>query len=407
MRAVVVGVLVTATLGCAGGSESGDSTAPPATGSDVPATATEASAAPSVESSPGSEQTTTTEAAVQDGPLAEVCPERIVVQTQTLPSPELGPLYSLLGPDPQVDVASASVAGPLVRADGVAEDVVLEIRSGGPAVGFLPSLDLLAADPAILLAQASTSEVLRAASETRFVGVVNLTDRSRDVIIVDPQTYPEVESIDAVRDVGIEVRHTTDDPFIAFLGGTGALDPAQLVPGFDGEPAAFVQAGGAIAQQGNALVDPVLIPSLPQWARPVSALDATSSGWVDYDDALVVRRDDLDARADCLGRLVPVIQAAVAAYPAVPHDANAVMSIVRAQFAPLTRLNVDLMDAGVREGIASGVFGDGSDATAGNFDIERLEPFVEQLADVLGVDEVAVDDLVTNEFIDPTLTSGG
>lgn len=344
---------------------------------------------------------------MEDGPLVDVCPERIVIQTSMLPGPDVGPLFALLGAEPEVDVLAASVAAPLVRADGTEEDVTLEIRSGGPAVGFRPALELLDADPEILLAQTSTARALRLASSIPSVGVVSLTDRSRDVIIVDPATYPEIDSIDALRAAGIEVQHVTDDPFAAFLAGTGALDAAQLVPGFDGEPAAFVQSGGAITQQGDELVEPVLIPSLPQWARPVVALDATASGWVDYDDSLVVRSADVAEQTECLGRLVPVVQEAISAYVQAPQATNAVMATTRAQFTPLPRLTVELMDAGVANGVETGVFGDGADTTVGNFDTDRLEPFLEQLAPILEVDRVEVGELVTNEFIDPDVTSAG
>jgi len=372
--------------------------------SDSAATTTTAVA--STTTVPSTTSTTTTEPPVIDGPLLEVCPERVVVQTALLPGPDVGPLYELLGPDPQVDVATGSVSGPLVRADGTVEDVVLEIRSGGPAVGFLSPLELMTAVPEILLAQTSTAVALRDAAEFPSLGVITLTDRSRDVLIVDPQTYPEVDSIEAVRDTGIEVHHTTDSAFIAYLAGTGALAADQLVPGFDGEPAAFVQSGGSIAQQGDELVEPVLLPALPQWARPVVSIDAASAGWADHGDALVVRPDDVDARRECLQRLVPVIQEAMAAYVADPQATDVLMSGARSQFAPLARSTAELMDAGVALGVSSGVFGDGTDSTIGNFDVARLEPFLSEFADVVDVAPVPIDELVTNEFIDPTVTSG-
>ncbi|WP_423980066.1 hypothetical protein [Ilumatobacter sp.] len=344
---------------------------------------------------------------MEDGPLGDVCPQRIVIQTAMLPGPDVGPLFELLGPDPQIDGASATVSGGLVRVDGTEEDVVLEIRSGGPAVGFRSPLELLTTDPEILLAQTSAAVAMRDASTFPSVGVVTLTDRSRDVIIVDPQSHPDVDSIDGVRDAGIEVRHVTDSPFTTFLEGTGALSADQLVAGFDGEPAAFVQSGGSIAQQGDQLVEPVLIPSLPQWGRPVVAIDAESAGWVDHDDSLAVRTDDVDDQRECLERLVPVIQEATVAYVAAPELSNDLMSFARAGFAPLSRLTADLMDEGVSLGVSTGVFGDGADSTVGNFDIARLEPFFAEFADVLGIEPVPAADVVTNEFIDPSVTLEG
>lgn len=400
----VVGILCVAMVGqaaCAG-SESDSGQPPDVTTETTVAVSTDPAPPQTTTSAP---ETTTTIAPFEDGPLADVCPERIVIQTAGLPGPDVGPLYQLVPDDWEVDSATGTVSAPLVRPDGTQEDVTLEIRSGGPAVGFLTPLTLLTADPSILLAQSSIAVALRDAGSAPSVGVISLTDRSRDVVIVDPATYPAVDSIEAVRDAGIEVRHITDAPFIAYLAGVGALAPAQLVGGFGGEPAAFVQSGGAIAQQGDGLVEPVLIPSLPQWARPVLAIEAAGAGWDDHDDALVVRPDAVRDERDCLGRLVPIIQRAVAAYTESPQAANVLMATARSSFTPLSRLNAELMDAGVAAGIETGIFGPGSDPTIGNFDVERLDPFLTEFAEILAVEPIATEDLVTNEFVDLDVTS--
>ncbi|MDA9292864.1 hypothetical protein N9Q18_00085 [bacterium] len=351
--------------------------------------------------------TTSTTPRIEDGPLGEVCPATVSIQTASLPDPAVGPLHLLLGPDQVVDVTTQRVAAPLVRVNGTVEDVVLEIRSGGPAVDFRSPLVLLAEDPGLLLAQVSTALAARDAADIASVGVVTLTDRSHDALIVDPANYPGVETVEAVRDAGIKVRHVTDEPFIAYLTATGALAAEQLVAGFDGEPAAFVQSDGAIVQQGDLLVEPALVPSLPQWGRPVTGIAAASAGWAAYDDTLAVRPGDIEDRQTCLGRLVPLIQRAIAAYGDDPGPTNVKMAELRSRFAPLARLTPELMDAGVVNGREAGVFGTETDATLGDFEMDRLEAFLPELATALGVDAVTADDLVTNEFIDPMITSAG
>ncbi len=67
--------------------------------------------------------TTSTTPPVEDGPLGDVCPPTIAIQTASLPGPAVGPLYLLLGSDPIVDVATQRVSAPLVRVDGTVEDV--------------------------------------------------------------------------------------------------------------------------------------------------------------------------------------------------------------------------------------------------------------------------------------------
>ena len=407
MRVVLLTAVASMAVACAGGSESADSTA------TSPTSSIDDGVDDSVadDFSVLDEATTTTTLApperFPDGPLSEVCPQRIVVQTGGLPNPAVGPLFALLPPEAAIDVATQTVAGPLVRPDGTVEDVVLEIRSGGPSVDFENPLALLDGDNDILLAQVSTAIALRDAAALPSIGVVTLTDRSHDAIIVDPMTYPEATTFAVVRSANIEVRHVTDEAFIEFLVATGELAAEQLVSGFDREPAAFVGANGAIAQQGDLLIDPLLFPSLAQWNRPVVALDAADVGWAVHDDSLVARPSDVDDRAECFGRLVPVIQAGIARYMDSPQSVDALMSAARTEFAPLARLTGELMDAGVGLGIERGVFGDGSNATVGDFDTERLDGFLPLLADAYGMDSVAVDDLMTNEFIDPALTAQG
>ncbi len=392
-------VLALVLIACSGGS--GPEAQPSTTPETVVVTVAET---PDFEAAGDSTPTTVLRRTSQ-GPLIEVCPERVVVQAAGLPSPAVGPLYALLEPDATIDPSTQTVSGPVVRPDGTVEDVTLEIRAGGPAVGFANPLTLLESDDSILLAQVSTAVALRDAALRPSVGVLALTDRSHASVIVDPQTYPNVTTFDDIRSAGLEVRHVTDEAFIAFLASQDELASDQLVSGFDGEPAAFVQAQGMIAQQGDVLVDPALFSSLPQWNRPVRAIAAADVGWWAYDDALVVRPDDLDRFGDCLGRLIPVVQSAINQYLEDPQPVNSLMSEARVQFAPLSRLSAELMDEGTQLGIDSGVFVTGTTDTIGDFDMNRLDAFGQIAADVFDVAPVPAEDLVTTVFIDPEITA--
>lgn len=401
-RQVVFGVVA-----CLVFASCSDNDEPSATTESSGETATIATTADEGSAATVAVETSTTVSRVADGPLADGCPATITVQLAGLPDPAMGPLFSLLGPNPEIDVETQTVTAPLVRPDGTVEDVMLELRSGGPAVGFRSPLSLLTADEGLLLAQVSTADALLGVEADPSLAIVTLTDRSRDAVIVDPATYPDVTTLDGVRDAGIEVRHRTAAPVFDYLVATGALVPEQLVNGFDGEPASFVQAGGTIAQQGDLLVETVLFPALPQWARPVTAIPASASGWAVYDDALVARPGDVDELATCLGRLVPIVQRSLVTYLDDPAATNQLMAALRSSFAPLSRLTAELMTAGIDEGRRFEVFSVDADQIAGSFDLERLDVFLPELAEALAVDTVAVDELVTDEFLDPDVTSAG
>lgn len=357
----------------------------------TPATSDAAATAPAVTAPPP----------VVDGPLADVCPDEIVIQTTGPPAPQVGALYLLL--DTEREIADGVVSAPLVRADGTVEDVRLEIRSGGPATGFRDAIDVAADDPAITLVHTSVSAILERFASVPNVAVAALTDRSRQAIVVDPATHPDVSGVNAVVDAGLEVRHFTGSAPFAFLAADGVLDPALLVDGFAGGPAGFVAAEGAVAQQGDLLVDPPLFAALPQWDRPVNAIALSSAGWDDHDDVLAVPAESLDELAPCLERLVPVVQEAIVAYAEEPTAANEAMAAKRITFDPLSRITPDILDAAAAIALEVGVVGNGANETVGDVDIDRLDGFLAELADVLGIDVVSAEDLATNRFIDPTI----
>src|SRR4029453_10948179 len=87
--------------------------------------------------------------------LAEVCPNPIVIQTDWDPESEYGVYYHLLGPNPEVDTGRKRVSAPLV-AQGKDTGVRLEVRPGGPSIGFEPVSAQMYKDKDITLGQVST-----------------------------------------------------------------------------------------------------------------------------------------------------------------------------------------------------------------------------------------------------------
>ncbi|BAN02853.1 hypothetical protein [Ilumatobacter coccineus] len=389
-RCAVLIVAVSGLVSCSGGNDAVQS-APDS--SSATSTSTPAVDFTEVETTLPERETFT------DGPLAEVCPATITLQIDDLPSVEHGPLFRLLGDDPSVDGATQVISGPLRRSDGTVEDVIVEIRAGGPAVEFRNPIDVMSADPTITLAEASTDELADAADTFPTVGVVTLTDISHQMLMWDPATYPDVTSLDDLAATGPEIRHLPDEGFISFLVEQGVLDSDDLDDDFFGEPAAFVASGGSLVQQGDALVEPFLFPSLPQWSAPIDYALAAESGWTSYDDSLVVTSEFADEQRSCLGRLVPVIQESIVAYVVDPSPTNELMASVRELFNPLTRAAPELLDQGVASGVATGIFGGGPDGVVGSFDVDRVASFVDTIGGA-----TAGDDLVTNDFVDLAVT---
>lgn len=379
-----VGLLV----GCAGSSEP-----------DLAVPTTIGEPEPGVSQDPDESRTEPRE--VPDGPLAEVCPSTVVIQSTGEPGVPLGPFHLLTGPDAVVE--AGVVSGSFTRPDGTVDDITLEVRGGGPATGFQDAVTVAASDDSITFVHTSISAMLRRHGETPMVAVAALTDRSHVAVLVDPLTYPGVADLDDVVAAGIEIRHFTDAPAFEFLASTGALSAGQLVDGFDGGPATFVAAGGTIAQQGDLLVDPALFASLPQWSRPVTAISLGDAGWDDHDDVLAVPAEALDDLSECLARVVPIVQQAIGAYVAEPSPTNVLMAQARAASDPLSRVTAEFLDVGAEEAVALGVLGEGVDDTVGDVDTDRLGPFLPELATALGVGDVPIDELIDSSFIDPAV----
>ena len=64
-----------------------------------------------------------------------MCPATVVVQTDWNPEADHGHVYQLLGPNPSIDASQKSVTSDLY-ANGRPTGVKLQVRAGGPAIGF-------------------------------------------------------------------------------------------------------------------------------------------------------------------------------------------------------------------------------------------------------------------------------
>src|SRR5688500_9539299 len=104
--------------------------------------------------------------------LAGVCPANVVLQQDWQPEAEHGSMYSLVGPDYSVDTSAKSVTGSLVT-QGVDTGVDVEVRPGGPNVGFQPVPALMYLDEAITLGAVNSDAAIAAFAEQPTVAVAS------------------------------------------------------------------------------------------------------------------------------------------------------------------------------------------------------------------------------------------
>ena len=345
--------------------------------------------------------------------LSSVCPATVVIQTDWNPEAEHGHLYELLGDTYTIDAGAKSVSGPLM-ASGEYTGVDVEIRSGGPAIGFQTVSSQMYQDTDITLGYVSSDEAIQLSSETPTKAVYAPLDISPIMVMWDPATYPDVQSIDdvlpALTATGGVWRYFDGSAYIEYLTSAGLASPAILDGSYDGTPANFVAAGGKDMQQGFASAEPYIYENeVEQWGKPVDFALVHDSGWQTYQSAMSVRAGDFESLTPCLEQLVPVLQQAGVDYYDDPAAANTLILELVTEFDTGWTYSQGVADFSVQQQIDLGLAGNGPNDTYGDFDEARMADFFDKAVPVytgLGTppaDGLTVVDLYTNEFIDPTI----
>ena len=256
-------------------------------------------------------ETTDDTAATDDGAaggLADVCPSPIIIQTDWFPESEHGAMYNMIGDDYEIDIDGRKVSGSLV-AGGEDTGVDIEVRTGGPAIGFTSPPAQLYADDAIHFGYVSTDEGFLLRGDTPTIAVMAPLEKNPQMIMWDPETYPDIETIADLGEAGITINvfagQTYTDVFIA----DGTLSADQIDPSYDGGPARFISEGGAIAQQGFASAEPYNYENaFAEWGKPVEIALLNDAGFEIYSQALAIKEGDLETLRPCLEQFIPIAQ---------------------------------------------------------------------------------------------------
>jgi hypothetical protein len=345
-----------------------------------------------------------TAAPAATGTLKGVCPDKIVIQIDWFATPERAAAFQLIGAAGSVDKKRGTYAGPLAGGG-----VDLEVRLGGPFIGFQPVPALMYQDPSIYLGYVATDEAVQAAEKFPTMAVVAPLDINPQVMMWDPATY----KIDAWPDIAktkAKLIYIEGLPFMDYLVSKGFVSPDQKDASFDGTPSRFVAERGKPIQQGYASNEPYRWEhDVEGWKKPIKFLLVHDSGYEIYPQGLAVRSAQLGADRACLKLLVPMIQEAQLAYMADPAPTNAALLKIAETLGdgpPVTaagNANAVVVMKDLH------IVGNGSDTTLGNFDLARVERTIGVLKPIFAARGVAVPpkltaaEIVSNEFIDPAL----
>ena len=342
--------------------------------------------------------------AAADG-MAAVCPSPLVIQTDWFPESEHGAMYELIGDGYTVDADNMVVRGPLVLG-GVPLGIDIEVRTGGPAIGWSPTSSHMYTDDSIHLGYVSTDQQVLQYADAPLLAVVAPLDKNPQMIMWDADYYPDVRTLADLGDQGITISVFGGGTFADVFVAEGIWSSDQVDPSYDGSPASFIAAEGAIAQQGFASAEPYQYEMVfEEYGKAVNFELLHDAGFQIYSQTLGVIPDRLEGLRPCLELFVPVVQQAIIEYDASPDRANAIIVDAVEKYGSFWTYDMALADFSVQTQRDLGLIGNGSDGIVGNMDTGRIQNVIDKIA-AAGMDfsaGLSVGDIVTNEFIDTSI----
>ncbi len=316
----------------------------------------------------------------------------------------------MLGDDYEIDKGGVRVNATLTASGGVDTGVELEIRSGGPAIGFQTVTSQLYADEDILLGYVYTDEGIQNSAEFPTVAIMSGMEKNPQMIMWDPETYPDVETIADIGEEGILVRYFSGAAYMDYFREEGILSADQLDDSYDGTPGNFIAAEGADAQQGFGSAEPYIYENeVEEWGKPVAFTYINDNGWENYAESIATKPENIETYAACFEKLVPIIQQSSIDYLDDPTHANEIILEAVEVFDNGWVYSQGVADYAVETMLDDGLIGNGPDDTVGNFDLDRVDNLIEIAIPVytsLGqppADGLTAEDIVTNEFIDESI----
>lgn len=339
--------------------------------------------------------------------LAGVCPDPVTIQLDWEPEAEHGGIYQMVGEGYEIDVNAKNVVGPLV-ASGEDTGVDIEIRIGGSPIGFQSAEALLYQDQAILLGFGRVAEMTATYEELPTTAVMTTFEKSPYAIYWDPETYPDAETIADLSEDNVTIlAGSGSDVWKGFLVDEGIVTEGQLDSSDQEKPAAFIAAGGELAEAGFATAEPFLYEHevADQWGKPVELQLIHDAGFPEYFQAVNVRADDVEAQADCLSQLVPIFQQASVDFVADPGPTNELIVELVEAYDTGWIYTPEAAEFASGQMVELGIVGNGDNDTIGDFDEARVQELIDVVGQVTDADVsgLTAEDLATNAFIDPSI----
>ncbi len=333
------------------------------------------------------------------------CPNPIIIQTDWFPEAEYGATYELFGEGAYViDKDNRSVSGTLHDGD-TNTGIGLEVRTGGPAIGFTPVASHMYTDSSITLGYANTEGQITRFDSAPLLSVIAPLEKNPQMIMWDPETYPEVKTLADLGQRNITINVFSVEVFSEVFIAQGVWSANQIDPSYDGSPGNFIASNGGIAQQGFASAEPYNYKNaFEEWGKDVEYQLLHDAGFEVYSQTLAIRPDDKASLDSCLKALVPVIQRAIVSYTTDPIRTNALIVDAVETFNTFWVYGEGIAAYSVEVQREKGLVGNGNNSTVGDMDENRIQLVIDQMNNAgIGTSGITITDIFTNEYIDESI----
>jgi len=336
--------------------------------------------------------------------LVDVCPAKVVIQTDWFPESEHGGLYELMGADYSASKDTGAVVGALT-VHGVDTGVDLEIRAGGPFLQ-IPVVTQMYQDDAIMFGYVGTDVGIKTFKDTPTLAVFSALNINPQVILWNAEKHPNAKTI---ADIGQDISTVYvfgDQSFMRYFVSTGAISNDQIDTNYQGN---LLLATEDAAHQGFVTSEPYKYSVLDTGPITTGYQLIHDAGWTGYSQSLAIRKDRLEEFRPCLSKIVPIMQQAEIDYIAAPERANAIIIATTKAYDSFWTQSEGDTSNGAKSQKDLDIIGNGDTPTFGDFEESRVADFIAKALPIfreqgLDVVDVSPADLTTNEFLDQTIT---
>ena len=330
-------------------------------------------------------------------PAADVCPAKLVIQTDWFPELEHGGTYQLIGTEGTISKDSVNYSGAVQAQYAVGGLKELVINT----VNFDKSGSSILLDGEADMAYINMSDVIKDSAAVDMVAIAKTLDKDPQMVMWDPATY-DIQTPADIKTSGADVLHFPGTSYIDYMIASGFMDASQDSPTYDGSDSQFVSSNGGVIQQGFATNEVYKYENEINWKdgapADVSFFTVADMGFDNYPAAITMMRDRVTELDACLKLLVPAMQQAWIDFLNDPKPVMNKMIEINQVHEGFWGLSEAQNDAGFALLESDGFATNSPDGSYCSFDAARVQGLYDVLKPIYDDQGVAIADSVDGIF---------